>query len=371
MKMKMAVRKRYLRFLLPAILLCLLLALLLLWISGFGFRYLLRKPAQLSELPLDGLKGSYVTMPVTEAGEQFTYLGYQDSTGNPVITEEYTVCKLRGKYLMIRVTKKDLPVLDKYLHAAELVQSGKMGSVLEANMGKLTGTVNKARPDALKQLRSWLTSHQLDARNRVDKYSGADISSYPGVAEGKFDAYLDDVILPLELDVGSLGVRGGGTVKVLTVFAALLVLLALALAVSIFLGFWEKRMRAALRQHGKRLTADYDEAEVLGARLRIGQNFIWVFGLMNTRILETKDVLWAYPRSKRLEGGKQAWSLVMKTDWGSEASAKLDSEAAVEKAVATLQSRGFPLTVGFDKEKQKLFKKDLAAFKSKVRSGTI
>ena len=128
MKMKMAVRKRYLRFLLPAILLCLLLALLLLWISGFGFRYLLRKPAQLSELPLDGLKGSYVTMPVTEAGEQFTYLGYQDSTGNPVITEEYTVCKLRGKYLMIRVTKKDLPVLDKYLHAAELVQSGKMAS---------------------------------------------------------------------------------------------------------------------------------------------------------------------------------------------------------------------------------------------------
>ena len=130
-------------------------------------------------------------------------------------------------------------------------------------------------------------------------------------------------------------------------------------------------MRAALRQHGKRLTADYDTAEVLGAQLRIGQDFIWVFGPLNTRILETKDVIWAYPRSKRLEGGKQAWSLVMKTDWGSEAAAKLESEAAVEKAVAALRSRGFPMTVGFDKEKQKLFKKDLAAFKSKVRSGTI
>jgi len=371
MKMKLAVRKRYLRFLLPALLLCLLLALLLLWISGFGFRYLLRKPAQLSELPLDELKGSYVTTPVTEAGEQFTYLGYQDSQGNPVITEEYTVCKLRGKYLMIRVTKKDLPVLDKYLHASELVQSGEIGSVLEANMGKLTGTVNKARPDAMKQLRSWFTSHQLDAHNQVDKYSGADISSYPGVAQGKFDDYLDDVILPLELDVGSLGVRSGGAVKALTVIAALLVLLALALAVSILLGMWEKRMRAALRQHGKRLTADYDTAEVFGPQLRIGQDFLWVFGPMNTRILETKDVIWAYPRSKRLEGGKQAWSLVMKTDWGSEAAAKLDGEAAVEKAVAALRSRGFPMTVGFDKEKQKLYKKDLAAFKSKVRSGTI
>ena len=52
MKMKMAVRKRYLRFLLPAIALLLLLALLVLWISGFGVRYLLRRPAQLSEVPV-------------------------------------------------------------------------------------------------------------------------------------------------------------------------------------------------------------------------------------------------------------------------------------------------------------------------------
>ncbi len=371
MKMKMAVRKRYLRFLLPALALLLLLALLALWISGFGFRYLLRRPAQLSQVPQDQLRGSYVTLPVTEAGAQFTYLGYQGSDGQPVITEEYTVCKLNGKYLMIRVTKKDLPVLDKYLNAADLVASGELGSVLEANMGKLTGTVNKARPDAMKQLRSWFTSHQLDARNQLDLFSGKDISAYPGVAEGKFDAYLDEVILPLELDVGHLGIRSSGTVKALTVVAALLVLLALALAASIFLGLWEKRMRAALRQHGKRLTADYDTAEILGSDLRIGQDFIWVFGPMNTRILETKDVLWAYPRSKRLEGGKQVWSLVMKTDWGSEAAARLDSEAAVEKAVAALRSRGYPLTVGFDKEKQKLFKKDLTAFKSKVKNGTI
>ncbi len=371
MKMKMAVRKRYLRFLLPAAALLLLLALLALWISGFGFRYLFRRPVNLSDLSPEGLKGSYVTLPVTGAGERFTYLGYQNDDGSPVITEEYTVCQLGGKYLMIRVTKKDLPVLDKYLNAADLVQSGELGSVLEANMGKLTGTVNKAGSDAMKQLRSWLSNHQIDKLNLTDKLNGADISGYPGVSEGKYDAYLDDVILPLELDTGYLGVRSSGTVKTLSVIAALLLLLALALLVSIPLGFWEKRMRAALRQHGKKLTADYDTSEILGASLRLGQEFIWVFGTLDTRILEVKDVIWAYPRSKRLEGGKQTWSLVMKTDWGSEASAKLDSEAAVEKAVAALRSRGNPLTVGFDKEKQKLYKKDLAAFRHRVQSGSL
>ena len=43
----------------------------------------------------------------------------------------------------------------------------------------------------------------------------------------------------------------------------------------------------------------------------------------------------------------------------------------MEKAVAALRSRGNPMTVGFDKEKQKLYKKDLAAFRSKVLNGSI
>ena len=50
---------------------------------------------------------------------------------------------------------------------------------------------------------------------------------------------------------------------------------------------------------------------------------------------------------------------------------KLPGEAETEKAILCLQSRGFPLTVGFDKEKQRLFKKDLTAFKNKVRNGSI
>ena len=371
MKMKSAVRKRYLRFLLPALGVLLLLAFLLLWISGFGFRYFFKKPAKLSEVPVSELRGSYVTLPVTEAGDQFTYLGYQDSDGNPVITEEYTVCQVGGKYLMIRVTKKDLPVLDKYLNAAELVQSGELGSVLEANMGTLTGTVVKARADAVKQLKSWLVAHQIDAQVLKDLLNGADISGYAGAAQGNYDAYLDEVILPLELDVGNLGVRSGGTVKALTGFALLLVLLAVALIVSIILGFWEKPMRAAIRQHGRRLYGDYDMAEVHGPTLRMGRDFVWVYGTMFTRILEVKDIVWAYPRSKRLEGGKQRWSLVMKTDTGDEASTKLDSEAAVEQAIGSLLNRGFPMTVGYDKEKQKLYKKDLAAFRHRVRSGNI
>ena len=56
---------------------------------------------------------------------------------------------------------------------------------------------------------------------------------------------------------------------------------------------------------------------------------------------------------------------------GIEAATRLDSEAAVEQAIGSLLNRGFPMTVGYDKEKQKLYKKDLAAFRHRVRSGSL
>ncbi len=372
MKMKLTIRKRYLRFLLPAVGVLLLLALLLLWLSGFGVRYLFKKPVSLSGLSAAELPGSYVTLPVKDAGEVYTFLGYQDDAGNPVITEEYTVCQVEGKYLIIRVTKKDLPTLEKYLNAADLVRSGELGSVLEANLGTLTGTVNRAKKDPEKQLRSWLTSHQIDALNLKDNLNGADLSAYPGADKGDYDAYLDEVILPLELDVGNLGVRSAGAVRSLTVLALLLVLLALALLATLLAGLWEKPLRQAVRQFGlKRLTADYEDAAIFGPDLRIGRDFIWVYGRLFTRILETKDVIWTYPRSRRLEGGKQRWSLVLKTDLGAEAAAKVGSEPEAEQAVACLRSRGYPITAGFDKEKLKLYKKDLTAFRNRVRNGSI
>ncbi len=66
MRMRMAVRKRYLRFLGPAMGILLLLAFLLLWISGFGFRYLFKKAVPLASVAEQDLPGSYVTLPVED-----------------------------------------------------------------------------------------------------------------------------------------------------------------------------------------------------------------------------------------------------------------------------------------------------------------
>lgn len=371
-KMQMMVRKRYLRFLLPAIGALLVLALLMLLVSGFGFRYLLRKPVALSSLSAEELSGSYVTVPVEDLKDGYAVFGYQDSSGVTVANERYCIYPVEGKYLIVRITEDFLPLMAKLDSANDLIASGEVGSILEIDFGDITGTVNKVEKKAREQLRGWITAHQIDAGTLTDKYMNADISAYPGAAEGDYSSYLDAVILPVQLESGYLGHHGAGMVKALSLISLLLILLAILLAVSIFVGLWEKPYRAAVRQYGKRpMGADFEGAALFGPALRIGERFIWVSGLMSTRVLPVKEVIWAYPRSRRLEGGKQTWLLVMKTTDGQEASVKLGAENMVEHAIACIASRGWPLAVGFDKERQKLYKKDLAAFQHRARNGTL
>ena len=225
MKMRMTIRNRYLRFLLPVFIGLLLLALVALWVGDFGIRFQFGKPTPLKELSPDELPGAYVTLPVAESGESFTQRGYETADGQKVIAEQYCVCQVQGKYLTIKVSQKDLPKINKYMKAQESVQKGELGSILEVNLGDFTGTVNSLDKAVNEQLRTWFVNHQIDAEEMLDEMSGADISGYPGVENKDYTAYFDDVILPLELDVGYLGVRSAGFVKTMTAVAAVLVLL--------------------------------------------------------------------------------------------------------------------------------------------------
>lgn len=372
MRMRLSVRKRYLRVLLPAAGALLLLAFLLLWLSGFGFRYLFKKPAPLASLGADALGGAFVTVPVENVGENFAAYGYEDRSGNPVFSERYCVRELGGKYLVIRITQKDLPLYDRCEKAEELVLSGEFGSLREVDFGDLRGTLNPLSKSAAAALRGWLIEHQLDAKTLTDRFSGADLSDYPGAADGDFSAYLSEVILPWQLESGYLGARSGGAVKALSAAALILVVLALALLVSIFLGLWERPMRGIIRTYGsKEAENDFAQGSDFGACLRIGSRFLWAGGKLTTRVLELRDLVWVYPRSRRLEGGKKRWSFVMKTAQGGEAVVRIASEAEAEQAAACLLGRCEAITVGFDKEKQKLYKKDPAAFVARVRSGDI
>ncbi len=351
----------------------LVLAAALLWIGGFGFRYLGKTPVSLDALSASELEGSYVTVAVPDLGSTFAYFGYQDESGNTVVDERFSLFLAGDQYLIVRVPAEFVPLLERYDSADELVESGQVGSLLEVNFGSLTGSVNShVQEEVLGLLRSWLTTNYIDAETLTDELNGADLSAYAGAADGDYSAYLDAVILPYMMEAGYMGAKPAGTVKTTAALALVFLLIAAALLVTLPAGVWEKALRKAAKDFGwTALEEDFGAAQMFGSALSIGSRFIWLRDKRIPRFLQTPDVIWAYPRSKRLEGGKKLWSLVLKTADGREEAVLLREEVLVEKAAAVLTALGNPLTLGYDEEKQKLYEKDLPGFVGRVRNGKL
>lgn len=373
MRMSFAVRRRYLRLLLPAGAAMLVIAAILLWIGGFGFPKLFAKPKNLAELRASEWSGSYVTLPVEDVEHTYGYLGYQDDEGNAVASERFCLYEKDGKYLVIRLTEEFIPLMERYDDAEELVYSGEVGSLMEVDFGDLTGTINLRKNfEAVPLLRKWLLEHWIDAETMTDTLSGADLSGYAGAANGDFEEYLKEAVPGFVLETGYRGTQPLKRVRTTFWLAVLFVVLFLLLMAGIFAGLFEKPMREAKRVHGReRLEADFRDASLFGPALRIGRQFVWISGTLKTTILPAREFIWAYPRNRRMDGGGTRRSLVLKTVNGKEYSVRLTGEHDVERAIGTLANCGFPLVVGYDKEKQKLYSKDLPAFRGRAANGTL
>ena len=86
--MNLAVRSRYLRLLIPAMLVLLALAALLWVLGGSGCVYRFRQPREADTLHLADLEGSYVTVSAETLGAQtYAFMGYTTEEEETIIEE--------------------------------------------------------------------------------------------------------------------------------------------------------------------------------------------------------------------------------------------------------------------------------------------
>ncbi len=374
--MSSAVRSRYLRLLVPALLVLLVLSALCWFLGGSGVLYSFRKPVQAGELRLEDLEGSYFTAPAdTLASQTFAYLGYTDGEDNTVIEERFCYLIVEGKYLRVKVGKEDVAELEKYEDGLEMVANGVIGSMMELQFADLSGTVVRGEDKNTRDiLIQWITTKNISTDRQgvtKDTATGADLSRY--AETGDYTEYLNEVILPYHATIGYWGNHSKGAAETLALLALLFLLLAVLLLVSLFLGLWEKPYRAALRKWGKKeLRQDFAAGRHFGRHrnLVLGDKYVWWLRTFSSKVIPVEEVLWVYPRSRRLEGGKKDWSMGLRSEtenW----SVRMGELSEVHQAMEAIREKGHPLAVGFDKDKQKLFEKDLVQFKAKIRNGTI
>jgi hypothetical protein len=373
------IRRNYLRLALPLILIALLAAAVLLWVTRLGILYAFKQPSELSSvagLSAAELEGRYVSVKVDELGDTFSYYGYTDENEEKVVVERYCVYFAGDKFLTVRVTGSDLSLLQAYDDAKSQVEAGLIGSLKEVHPGTLTGTITDTLNDKVYGLLvSWIKDNYLTGKNADDVVKQAILAKFnisADTAEGTADdsEIYKDVIIPLQLEAGYYGIMPRQTVIILSLIALAFLLAALVLLVSLFLGLWERPLRRYIKLYGKSsLINDYNTGTDFKKTLHIGSSFIWWFKGLFAYITDIPAVIWAYPRSRRLEGGKLTWYLVLKTEDMQEFSVHLSDTATVQAALDMIKSKGYPLVTGYDKEKQELYERDMPTFKARAKNG--
>lgn len=345
--MKKRIRAVYLKKILPLAIVLLAVAAALLAATGFGAFKAYSKAPELSKLATSELKGAKAYARISDIiGEFAVKPKSYDADGNVAeYKARYCVYKTdAGDYIGICIRgKRELIAAEQYVSALEAYTTEELS---QFNMGSVEGTVGKLEDYLYEMLRGAVEQEELEE------------------GEPEHDAaFLDAHVLPLVLENGYLGTMPRMGTWALTIIAALLVAAALVYLIAAATGYWEKPMRRLIADESAAgANAAFDEGEDFGKKLRIGPERTFVAGKLVTEIFKTGDVIWTYGRSKRLEGGANFWSLVMKTTGGEEYVAPVGDAGTAQAALEKIVSFGGPVVTGFDKDKQRLYDKDLTGF---------
>lgn len=345
--MKKRIRAVYLKKILPLAIVMLAVAAALLAATGFGAFKAYSQAPELAKLASSELKGAKAYARISDIIGEFAVKPKSvDASGNVVeYKARYCVYKTdAGDYLGICIRgQRELIAAEQYVSALQAYTTEELS---QFNMGSVEGTVGKLEDYLYEMLRGAVEQEEIEE------------------GEPEHDAaFLDAHVLPLVLENGYLGTMPRSGTWALTIIAALLVAAALVYLVAAATGYWEKPRKALVSELGKEnAEKTFDEGEDFGKKLRIGPERIFVAGKLVTDIVRTGDVIWTYGRSRRLEGGENFWSLVLKTTGGEEYVAPVGDAGTAQAALEKIVSFGGPVVTGFDKDKQRLYDKDLTGF---------
>jgi hypothetical protein len=333
-------------------------------LTGFRFIDIFKSPVHLDLVAAGELEGAYAYIRVSDIEGTFARYGAEAAEGETEvdIVERYCVYVVdNDKYLGIAIKGSHLADIEQFSAAMESFGEEKARSM---DFGTLTGTVQPMDEELQVLLREWVKQTVLTEPSVVQgPYTTEEQEETPEQLE-----YYEEHVLPLILKVDTMGASSKTVVYIFFILAMLFLVIAVLLILSMFLGIWDKPVRQlAAGSDSAALEKDFSEGKSVGSALHIGHTYIWWFKKAKTDVLKTAEIVWVYPRSKRLEGGRLRWSLILKTEDRREYAIVLGEIEKVQEAMDAIVAEGYLVSTGFDKQKQKLYDKDISAFKARIK----
>lgn len=342
--MEKTLRKASLKKVLPRILVCFLLAVVLLALTGLGIFKLMAGPTPLSSVDLADAEGRYVSVDASQA-----LAGFATYSVNDEVTKEYFILDIgNGQYMAISARGDSIDLLES---AGDQSEDYYVNATLDSlnSIGTVSGVIS-ALPEELE-------TYLDDAIDSIASY----LPDLDGVSDPTGQ------LLYLSLDIDRIGLFSTSAVVVLSVIALVFLLLAIIQLVLVCSGFYQRKAKAVLDQaisgeeDRKAVEEDFAAATIV-EHVRVGKRFTWYQHGARTDVVDNNQILWAYCQIEPLVVSKYRWPMCIWTRDGEQTGPHLQSQKSVKTILQALEANGCRFLSGYDANRLRSCTSDFDAF---------
>ena len=331
-------RQESLRCVLPRIIICAVLAIALLAVSGGGLVKLMLGPRSLSELKVEELEGEYVSFDASEVIVAFASLSANNSDGGSQTLKTYYLLPVGdGRYMAVMDKKeRNANILNRAMEQSREYYLGDLESL--TRLGLISGTVTALEDD--------MTEFMADC---IDNYE------LPGYQEGMDSV---DLLVPCQVNLDYVGFLTVPVALGLGIAGVFFVLLAAVQLLVVMTGCYQKKLRDQIGDCAG--DADFDAACQI-ERVRVGK-YVWYTKGPGSRALDTSRLIWGYAMPEPMVVSKYRWPVALYDLDQNLTRINFMEQKDCQSFLDAIANQGNPFLKGYTSQRAQKFQSDFEGF---------
>ena len=331
-------RRHSLRVVAPRLIVCAVLVIALLALSGGGLLKLISGPKDIDSINPEDLSGKYVSFDASRVIVSFANLTVTGADGKSSTRETYYLLPVGdGQYIAVMDKKeRNSGVLSRAMEQSHEYYLGDLDTL--RTLGPVRGTAAALEEDMLKYMADCIDNYQL-----------------PGYEEGSSSRRL---LVPVMVTLDRVGWFSKTWTLVFGILALVFLALFLLQLALVLTGFYQRQVRA--------LVGD-DEAAYAAAkqieRVRVGK-YIWYPQGAFSHAAVTADQVWGYAMPEPMVVSKYRWPVALYDREQTMTRIQFMDRNRCEDLLAAIEEMGHPFLRGYTSQLSEKFQSDFPGFLS-------
>ncbi len=327
-------RRESLKAVLPRLLVCAILAVGLLAVSGGGLVKTVLGPKPLS----NPAQGQYVTFDASEVIVAFANLSVNRSDGTSETKKTYYLLPVGdGTYMAVMDSKeRNANLIERAMEQSHEYYLGDLETLTP--LGSVSGTVTALEDGMLDYMADCIDNYQL-----------------PGYQEGADSMAL---LVPYQINLGYVGFLTRPLALGFGITGLVFLLLAIVQLLTVQLGCYQKKVRDVVDEEDA--DAAFAAAKKI-ERIRVGK-YIWYAKGPSTRVQKTADLIWGYALPEPMVVSKYRWPVAVYDREQHMTRIQFAEQKHGKAFLDAIAAQGHPFVQGYTSEISQKFQNNMEDF---------